>query len=722
VSADATKILTALFGQPADGELIDVRVIRKGKPPLEKFFPVSNIAEAAEYATSQRANGDVSVGVLPRVREKGGRDDVGSARVIWADCDSPEAVAALEEFPLQPSAVVMSGSGENRHVYFLLADAIESEAIEQRNRRLASALGSDPRVCDAARVLRVPGTLNHKHDPPTDVRLAACSGMRYTLEEADAVLPPIAPVDRSPKHAAVAPTAPSNPTEVVLARLHGVHESGNGWMALCPAHADSRPSLSIAEAEDGRCLLHCFAGCTPEGVVAAIGLTMPDLFGDDGEDHQRSSLSDLLVKIAEDAGVRLFHDSAHVAYARVPVADHVEVWAINSRTFRRWLRRELRREYGRLAKADAINEAVEYLSAEAEFDDPELEVHLRTAWTNGGFAYSLADDQGRAVMITPTGWSVGTTDEVAFLRRASVLPIPAPATGGAIELLRRYVNVQSEDDFILVVAWLTMALRPTGPYPVLVIQGQQGSAKSTLSRVLKALTDPVKAPIRSLPGGLRDLAIAAESNWVIVIDNLSLLNDGMSDAFCRLATGGGFATRALYTDDEERIFDQMRPVILNGIDAIVTRQDLLGRSIVIRLPKIKRDARIDEATFWANFEADQPLIVGALIDAAGVALARWEATEVVGLRMADFARWAAGSMPAFGRTADEFARAYEENLSGAMKASLEGSLLAAVVARVVGPSVGSCIRGRPTEVHAALRAAMKDEEQSCAPFPNRRNP
>ena len=60
---------------------------------------------------------------------------------------------------------------------------------------------------------------------------------------------------------------------------------------------------------------------------------------------------------------------------------------------------------------------------------------------------------------------------------------------------------------MLIVAWLLMALRPSGPYAVLVIQGQQGSAKSTLSRVLKALVDPVKAPVRSLPGSLRDLAI-----------------------------------------------------------------------------------------------------------------------------------------------------------------------------------------------------------------------
>lgn len=144
--------------------------------------------------------------------------------------------------------------------------------------------------------------------------------------------------------------------------------------------------------------------------------------------------------------------------------------------------------------------------------------------------------------------TVEVDGEAAFLRRSSAQPLPIPVAGGSIELLRRYVNVGSDEDFRLIVAWLLMTLRPSGPYPALVILGQQGSAKSTMSRVLKALVDPVKAPVRSLPGSLRDLAIMADSNWVLVMDNLSQLKDPMSDGFCRLATGGGFATRALYTD------------------------------------------------------------------------------------------------------------------------------------------------------------------------------
>ncbi len=609
----------------------------------------------------------------------------------------------------------MSGSGENRHAYWLLDDTIESEAIEQRNRRLASVLGSDARVCDASRVLRVPGTLNHKHKPPTDVRLAACSGARYTLAAIDAVLG--GPGEEGPAAVAVdtPPPAGNNPTKRVLGLLEMMTETRGGWRARCPAHHDERPSLSIAEGTDGRCLLHCFAGCSVDEIVAALGLQTEDLFASD--DDVRSTLSAVLVGIASDAGVRLFHDSAHVAYAWVPVGDHQEVWPVKSRKFRRWLRFELRRRYKRMAKSDAVNDAIEHLSSDADFGGPETEVNLRTAWDEDGFVYDLADSDGRTVIVTSTGWSVGTQISVPFLRRDSVLALPVPASEGDINLLRVYVNVESNEDLVLLVAWLVMALRPDGPYPVLVIVGPQGAAKSTQTRTHKLLVDPVKAPLRSMPGSLRDLAIAARSSHVLAFDNVSRLTDTMSDGLCRVATGDGFATRELYSDDEEVIFEHTRAVILNGIDAIVTRQDLLGRAIVVRLKPIDGAVRLDEDTLWSRFEGDRPKILGALFDGAVNALANWDTTRADGFRMADFARWAAAAMPAFGWKPEEFFAAYRENLSGSLKASLEGSILASVVIRLMETPVSATIEGPPAAVRKQLFAALTDDELKSGSFP-----
>jgi RepB DNA-primase from phage plasmid len=713
---DATKLLTLLFEGADPDHFVESRPIGKNGKAAPVFSPVAGLREVTERAMRSSADSDVYVGVLPRVRRKGGRADVGAARVIWADCDTPAAVEALREFALEPSMVVASGSGNNAHAYWLLEEPIDIELVEDLNRRIAAAIGSDAVVTDAGRVLRLPGTLNHKHDPPIEVRLTDCSATRYSLSQVEAGLPAIEALNpRSTKVRGADAGGGGGPTERVLARLENVRQTGSGWRATCPAHPDQRPSLSITEGQDGRCLLNCFAGCTADAVVAAIGLTTAALFDGGAGAPGTESVASALVGIAVSAGVELFHDASGATYARVPVRGHNEVWTIHSQRFKRWLRSELDRQQNRLAKAEAVNEAVELLSARADFHGPEREVHLRSAWTNDGFAYNLAEDAGRVVAASRNGWAISSDSEVAFLRRESVRPLPAPEPGGSIELLRPYVNVESEEDFRLIASWALMAIRPTGPFPLLVIQGQQGSAKSTTSRVLKELVDPVKAPIRSMPGSLQDLAIMAAGNSVIAIDNLSRMNDAMSDALCRLATGGGFSTRRLYTDDEEFIFEQKRAAILNGIDAVVRRQDLLGRSIVIRLPKIPKGARRDEATLWDDFERDRPKILGALLSAASAALTSWDATAVEGLRMADFARWAAAGAPSFGWTAAEFVTAYEDNLSGALTASLEGSLLATVVRRVVRE--GGSIEGEPADVFAELSGQLSEGEHRGRVFP-----
>src|SRR6478735_3442347 len=134
-----------------------------------------------------------------------------------------------------------------------------------------------------------------------------------------------------------------------------------------------------------------------------------------------------------------------------------------------------------------------------------------------------------------------------------LLPLPAPQQGGSIESLNPSLNLASHDDFVLIVAWLLAALRPGGPYPLLAISGEQGSAKTVLSKILRALIDPNAAPVRTAPREERDLFIAAGNGHLLAFDNLSDLPAWASDALCRLASGGSFAVRQLYTDRDETL-------------------------------------------------------------------------------------------------------------------------------------------------------------------------
>src|SRR5262245_45369615 len=193
------------------------------------------------------------------------------------------------------------------------------------------------------------------------------------------------------------------------------------------------------------------------------------------------------------------------------------------------------------------------------------------------------------------------------------LPVPVQTNESLVQLLLPFLNVR-EAQWVLVAAWLAAALRPTGPYPLLKLLGEQGSAKTTTARVLRALLDPNAAPVRAEPKDARDLMIAANNGWLLCLDNVSFVQPWLSDALCRVSTGGGFATRTLYTDDDEPIFESRRPVILTSIEDIGTRSDLLERSLIIDLPTIGEGKRRAEKAFWAEFEKKHPLILGALLD------------------------------------------------------------------------------------------------------------
>jgi hypothetical protein len=149
-----------------------------------------------------------------------------------------------------------------------------------------------------------------------------------------------------------------------------------------------------------------------------------------------------------------------------------------------------------------------------------------------------------------------------------MLPLPRPQSGGQLATLKRFLNIHDASDWRLVVHWHLAALRPRGPYPVLVVYGGHGSAKTTLVRVLRSLVDPNTAPLRLPPRDVQNVAIAASNSWVVAYDNLSHLPDWLSDALCCISTGLGFATRSLFTDGEEVLFQAVRPIVVNGIEEV----------------------------------------------------------------------------------------------------------------------------------------------------------
>lgn len=416
------------------------------------------------------------------------------------------------------------------------------------------------------------------------------------------------------------------------------------------------------------------AGCR----VTALEEAIAEESGDGGRGPTQA---DILIDLAGAAD--LFHSADGTALADILINEHRETWPVRTKGFRRWLARQFFEQTGGAPSSEALQSALNVIEAKAHFDGPERPVFIRVGGLDGRLYLDLGDEAWRAVEIGPTGWRIIDKPPVRFRRAAGMQPLAVPIAGGSVETLRAFLNVQSDQDFVLVVAWALAVLRNKGPYPALVLSGEQGSAKSTFSAILRALLDPNTAPLRALPREDRDLFIAASNGHVLAFDNVSGLPAWISDTLCRLATGGGFAVRQLYTDQDEVLFDAARPVILNGIEDIVTRPDLADRAVFLTLEPIPEDRRRPEAELWASFDAERGRILGVLLDAVVDGLKRLPHTRLPKLpRMADFALWASACETAFWPRGTFWA-AYCGNRDEAVEGVIDADPVAAAVRAVM---------------------------------------
>jgi hypothetical protein len=274
------------------------------------------------------------------------------------------------------------------------------------------------------------------------------------------------------------------------------------------------------------------------------------------------SQAELLLEIA--ASSEFFHSADETGFADITVNAHRECWPIRSKGFQRWLARQFYALTKGAPNPTALNQALAVCQARAHFDGPEREVHVRVAGADGRIYLDLVDDAWRAIEIGLDGWRLVDNPPVRFRREPGMRALPVPTKGGSIDQLRSFLNVASDVDFVLLACWILAALCDKGPYPVLVLRGEQGTAKSSLCEVVRELIDPNTAPLRALPRDERDLFIAASKGQVQAFDNVSALQPWLSDALCRLATGGGFGTRRLRTDQDEVLFDGARPMLRAG--------------------------------------------------------------------------------------------------------------------------------------------------------------
>lgn len=437
-----------------------------------------------------------------------------------------------------------------------------------------------------------------------------------------------------------------------------------------------------------------------------------------GKGDEEPTQQEILLAIA--AAAELFHTSDDESFARIPVNGHLETWAIKGGGFKKWLLHEFYKLQKKAPQAEIFSSTIKLLEAKALFDGPERPMWVRVAEHDGCIYLDLGNAAWEAVKVTSAGWEVVADAPVCFRRPKSMLPLPYPERGGNIHELRPFVNVATVQDFILVVAYQLAAMRARGPYPIMVFNGEHGSAKSTTARANRSLVDPNTSPLRSPPREERDLMISATNSWMLAFDNLSGMPPWLSDSFCRLSTGGGISNRELYTNGEEFIMDAMRPVLLNGIDSLTERSDLADRSLIFNLLQIHKDDRRTEEEFWADFEQARPRIIGALLDAVSMGLRNHKRVKLSSPpRMADFAHWVVACEPALPWPPGSFMAAYLENRAEAVELSLEADCVAVAVREHMADQFTWI--GKPSKLYEELEKRVPDATKKSKAWPKAPN-
>ena len=421
------------------------------------------------------------------------------------------------------------------------------------------------------------------------------------------------------------------------------------------------------------------------------------IFDDDGK---KKSQSTLLIEIGQKHP--LFHCQNRDGYT--VIGSNNAVMPLKSLDFKDHLSHEFFKLTGKGCNRTSIADALSTLESIAKFNNEMQTVFMRTAQVDDSIIIDLGCNDRHVIQVTANSWRVINKPPIKFVRRRGAEALPIPAYEGNLDLLKKYINVDPLQ-LPLVHGWLLCALGSIKPYPILILQGEQGTGKSTTSRVLRSLVDPSTVPLRSPPKDPRDLLVSAGNNHVVILDNLSGLSNELSDCLCRLSTGGGFDVRALFTDTEQVLIDIQKPVLINGIDDIATRPDLAERSLIINLPVIEGGQRKGEREFWQAFDQDKPAIFAGLLDLLVNGLKTRDSVVLpVKPRMADVAVWVTACLGNH-----DFLAAHSKNQNDANELGLEASPVGSALMTLMTDRTKWL--GTPTELLLAL-ANIAGESQT----------
>jgi hypothetical protein len=383
---------------------------------------------------------------------------------------------------------------------------------------------------------------------------------------------------------------------------------------------------------------------------------------------QEESTALRALKLAEDQCDELFHDQFNAPYAAIQVGDHTEILPLKSSRFRNWLYRLYYEFEGDVLSSEIASNIINILKAKAEFEGSTKKLNLRVASIKEEsftIYYDLTDKDWLVIKVTKDGWDVQDAP-IIFRRYSNQQPQVYPRKEYSADIFDQFmnlINIKGEDNKLLLKCYIISLFYPEISKPILMLHGEQGSAKSTLQELIRMLVDPSSIRTLTFPRDINELVQKLSHNYIAYFDNVSLIPEWISDQLCRAVTGSGFSKRELYTDDDDIIYNFKRCIGFNGINLGATKADLLDRGIIIELERISREKQRRLEEIWAEFDGIKPELLGYIFDIVVKVLQVKNnggiAAEIKGLpRMADFAEIAEIISRCMGYDNNKFLDAY----------------------------------------------------------------
>jgi hypothetical protein len=512
--------------------------------------------------------------------------------------------------------------------------------------------------------------------------------------------------------------------EKILERLYELtgyqpkQRKENIWRGKCPCHDDNEPSLDI-EVFGRRIHFKCWAGCPEEEIARVLGyelnnnvLTIEELLGPGEEDPETQGIKELIQTIEKAYKEKKERPSAAVILSLVLktkykfwLSDHEEAYIslnefkhmkVESKPFKDWIQ-DLSLKY--LQKAlyrEAMEEIISFSRHWARESKLKFQVFTRVGYSpeENFIEVNLLREDNKVLRITKDSIELDYP-QLKFIPSKTQLPLNFDfevlksmqnknfTADELLNLFSQVFNIQTKKELALLLAWMLKTFYDAGEYPILAVLGErEGVGKTTFSKFVSQFLDPTITPIKTFPHNRDDLFVLAKEHFLLVFDNLSHINEDISDALCQLSTGGSLSKRKLYTDYETVDIPLKRPIIINSIFNIFQKRDLRRRSIILELKKPAKTKSLKE--LHETFNKLSPAMYSYLVLCTQEAL-KEKTIDLDLLDLADFCEWVARAHPVFFMDGKEFIQTLQNNREEIATEILESNLLVPIIEEKIEP-------------------------------------